>query len=499
MSAEIYCALAPDERELVAVYANDDANPGTRSSRMDMRRRSLLAAIAKGEDIEHEKLDPIHAMRALLSHVQLDPDGGLTNLDNEHLSYASAQVTKIPSLQKAGLEKGLAVLVILRVCANIGFITRTSTLVVAGYLWNIEGYYHEHLRAMDRMIDLPVPLTELTVVLFLIEFIVAVCLTLGLLWDVVCFFLVDAENRPEQACSPRFLRLSRLFWKDLPILQTFSLLRVLEYVHPNLIMKRAKEFSWHDDASRMLLERLLKTPENSKTDEQLVQEVTKVLMSKAHVDVQNEEVRQKLTDEYLSLKPHKLIARLRSLPNAQRMMEEHGGLDTQVFSQMWRLSMVVFVEKLGFFLLCLSLFSLGFLSFLVKICFVAVILMEHSKLWALVSVLILLNQVTSIISVNQLLMWRVEKFVFGGPDAEVSVEEKYIIDVYLANLAQKIWESHHLTRMNKLAIYLQLDDDDIQQLIVEEDAIVKSGVILTVNHYLREAGQAPVRRIPMCV
>merc|ERR1719375_101516 len=134
-----------------------------------------------------------------------------------------------------------------------------------------------------------------------------------------------------------------------------------------------------------------------------------------------------------------MIERLRSFPNAQSMMEEYGGMDTQVFSRFWRVSVVVFMERLGFFLLCLSLFCLGFLSFLVKICFVAVILIEHSKLWALGSLLVLLNQMISIISVNQLLMRRVEKFVFGGPDAEVSVEEYYIIEVYLANLAHKIW------------------------------------------------------------
>merc|ERR1719414_2650662 len=97
-----------------------------------------------------------------------------------------------------------------------------------------------------------------------------------------------------------------------------------------------------------------------------------------------------------------------------------------------------------------------------------------------------LNSVLSILSVNELLWWRVETFVFGGADASVSTEERYILNTYLAALCMKIWESNQFGYAEKFAVLLQLDDDDLQQLIVEENHGDKRNVITTVKKYTKK-------------
>merc|ERR1719410_2393553 len=93
-----------------------------------------------------------------------------------------------------------------------------------------------------------------------------------------------------------------------------------------------------------------------------------------------------------------------------------------------------------------------------------------------------------VVSVNQLLLQRVETFVFGGADAHVTTEERFLLEVYLANLAETVWVSHFIPTYQKIAIMLKLDDDDLQQLIIEEDAHSKSAVTLSVKKFMYRSG-----------
>merc|ERR1712224_367443 len=100
------------------------------------------------------------------------------------------------------------------------------------------------------------------------------------------------------------------------------------------------------------------------------------------------------------------------------------------------------------------------------------------------------NQLVGIFPIEELLMDRIFAFVFGGTDAIVQVEERFLIDLYKANLMKHIWQSDNsqLSLSNKCALLFKLDDDDLQQLILEEDYGQKSVVIGSVYQHMKAYG-----------
>merc|ERR1712224_822344 len=101
------------------------------------------------------------------------------------------------------------------------------------------------------------------------------------------------------------------------------------------------------------------------------------------------------------------------------------------------------------------------------------------------STLFYINQAVSIVDMRQWLIFRIKAFIFGGSDALVSVEENFIMDAYLAIIAQKVFENRDFSSAQKFAVMMMLDDDDLQHLIVEEDLRVKSAVILGIRQYMQ--------------
>merc|ERR1712151_477234 len=102
--------------------------------------------------------------------------------------------------------------------------------------------------------------------------------------------------------------------------------------------------------------------------------------------------------------------------------------------------------------------------------------------------IVFLNQMVGIVSLRRLLLSRVRAFAFGGCDGIVSVEEQYLLNVYLAILQHKIWTSTALSNFQKVTVMVQFDDRDLQELLVEEDPLVKSDIVLSVKQYMHEAG-----------
>merc|ERR1712196_109293 len=80
-----------------------------------------------------------------------------------------------------------------------------------------------------------------------------------------------------------------------------------------------------------------------------------------------------------------------------------------------------------------------------------------------------------VMAVYVLLRWRLFRFVFGGGDAHVSLEELLVMRLYEALLAKAIWTSRTLPFHMRILLLLTLDDDDLQHLIIEEHHVDKAG------------------------
>merc|ERR1712187_1054880 len=105
--------------------------------------------------------------------------------------------------------------------------------------------------------------------------------------------------------------------------------------------------------------------------------------------------------------------------------------------------------------------------------------------------LVFLNQVLGFLQVRSLLISRVETFAFGGSDAVMSTDERYLMAVYYARFAETVLKTSALSAFQKMAVFLQFDDDDLQQLIIEEDIHDKSQIMLAVRQF-RNTPDSPV-------
>mmetsp|Transcript_57597 Transcript_57597/g.150051 ORF Transcript_57597/g.150051 Transcript_57597/m.150051 type:complete len:80 (+) Transcript_57597:3-242(+) len=58
------------------------------------------------------------------------------------------------------------------------------------------------------------------------------------------------------------------------------------------------------------------------------------------------------------------------------------------------------------------------------------------------------------------------------------------MSMYLAVLMDKVWNCKDLPLSQKLAIMLQLDDDDLQQLVIEEKDKQKGAIAASVRKWI---------------
>lgn len=166
---------------------------------------------------------------------------------------------------------------------------------------------------------------------------------------------------------------------------------------------------------------------------------------------------------------------------------EEFDVNPSALDYMWRVRCLVRMELLCFLLGNVFYLSVGSLAVVAKVSACTVALVDHQLplCWVYLQILGFANQIVGIFSMEELLRNRVFVFVFGGTDAKVQAEERYLIDLYMGNLLTHIWQSN-LSMRNKLALLFKLDDDDIQQLVIEEDFGTKAHVTSAVHTFMKE-------------
>lgn len=462
---------------------------------------------------------PEAALLQLIRNVQLRPDGGIRHLsqDLRHEAHEESDdeapnVSKIRCLQKAGVDIPLAIISILRAIMNPLFIIFFDGALVLHYYFGRESALSA--RIFFRIEDTQVgkPLAELVAIVSIVELSSILLYVIWMLIDVIhvaiiCLWWESAaqrnyshvgaplskrsrtlSNKPlAHGGVSKYMLLASIFWVHLPRLQNWSNLRALALVHPELVHITIRQMQIRDAAARAVLECFLGMPPDLATDEEIIGSTVKVMLQYSSKYNTNSQ-RMTLASEYMRSRVYNV---------AMKLMDSHLGharleppLNAQALSLRWRLNLLVALENLVIGSLLGVLLVVGFSSFLVKLCLTSFIFLNRDRtwIWMILYMIALLNQVISILPVNKLLKERVERFAFGSHGAVVPSEERCILQVYSALLAEQVWESRLFNFWQKLAIMIRLDDDDLQQFIVEEDQNHKMAVMLCVKKYLSEHG-----------
>lgn len=476
------------------------------------RLKHIMGDISEGnedqhddEDASHElyrraqPLEPCIAVRRLLGHVHFDVDGGILNLNNDTLDFDNTlvEVTKVPMLKKNACEISIAMITILRVVMNAGCILWEGKTALMHYMVGSE--LSDKMREASGWHSLHLPMMELFVTVKLMEGAAVVGMLSIVLWDAVCILFSSQERTSYYAMAAghpdkKYHRLVRIWWEIYPELQNFSALRALEFVHPALIAQHFGQVMMaRHEAARVILERFLRLDADIVTDEELLDSAARVLIACDHSSATKQE-QYNLATHYLHTTPCAMAHEVFESPGLQKIAagetENTVNVDTGALSLRWRLRLYTVTLFFQFVIMAVVCALAGWLSFLVKICFVSHVISNPttSVCQSLLPMIVFLNQMVGIVSLRRLLIARVRAFAFGGCDGIVSNEERYLLDVYLAILQARVWSSTGLTHFQKLAVMVQLDDRDLQELMVEEDPLVKSDVVLSVKQHMSECG-----------
>uniref|UniRef100_A0A7S2N9Z7 Uncharacterized protein n=1 Tax=Zooxanthella nutricula TaxID=1333877 RepID=A0A7S2N9Z7_9DINO len=474
--------------------------------------------------VEHKDVQPEDAMGLLLKHVKLDPDGGILNLVG-----STAQRSKVPALRKNFLESALALLAFGRaVCNPLGMIVTSARMLSEYFL-----HGGESLRNDLKLLHVPPKFQYIFLVSNLAEFALAVVCILISLRNITlsCCYSTETEGQvvqlgsakqearttrvlePEDAeagagaavapilsekrgagdgfiAKPRYMYEAKFWLTDVPRLQNLSTLRLLAFAHPNLVAKNAKRFSRRDEVARGLLTKFLRLDNMHPSDELLAAEAAKLVVRgyASKGGASDEDEKREIANEFVDKKPYDTLRALRR--NEGRDFDTTM-CDTSVLRKAHRVDIFVLAETVTFMVVMCACFALGALEFFHKSLRCTVLLIQADGALNLFLVLyysLFLNQVVGMLAVNTLLRWRVEVFIFGGDDAVVSAEERYIMEVYLARLMEAIWLNKDMTLLEKVSFMLQFDDDDLQRLVVEENDVSKTHVCASVRRFMYEKG-----------
>jgi len=373
-----------------------------------------------------------------------------------------------------------------------------------GYQWHDDPLWVKHVELARKRILFDVPIAEADTLVKTIEFVIIVWYLLSILCHSLRVVYLQ-HHQPEEYVAPlgprhlppprkQYYDLVTIYWSLFPQLQNFSVLRVLQFAHPALLARRAEEFfTLRHEASRAVLERFLRLEPNTATDEELADRVLNIVLHSDHSDY-SPEVKKNWAGERLHLMTYEVLQLLSSSPGIRSLCNQEGerDFDTGALQLLWRVRLVLFMEIVFFSVRVLLHASIGFAAFLVKL-FDMSLLLSSANIHiahALYSTFVLLNQVLGIVNLNQMLINRVQLFAFGGSDAQVSKEEGYLLQEYLAMLVERVWLSQSLSTFQKLAVMLQFCDGDLQELMIEEDPEVKSQVVLSVKQNMLKTGKA---------
>mmetsp|Transcript_19109 Transcript_19109/g.36803 ORF Transcript_19109/g.36803 Transcript_19109/m.36803 type:complete len:512 (-) Transcript_19109:200-1735(-) len=494
--------LAPDADVEATWQRNHSSGSGGLSAERQLRVRRVLT----NSNLDHvgEKINE-KALYQLLKHVKIDPDGGILNLVDNPMG----QKSKVPALTKNSLQTVEAVFAAFRTVSNPAAMIFASSRMLHRQLCSADGV--EHLRRELSRLRMGHRIVEFSFIgANLMELSLAVgciLLTLYHVFRILCQknnlppvteISQDAasENLISDApcqngakvkigeVNPRYMYEAEFWLADLPRLQNLSCLRLLAYVHPNLLEKRRKQFCNGNDMSRAILEGFFGCKDHYLTDEQLVEEIAKVIVQSDGLEHTDDYV-----EELCSLNPSQALCKLQVYKNEGRLKsdEKH---NPKMLDRIWRLNLFWFGEMICFGMLVTICFMLGTLEFFHKICRCSLILTDPTApmMTCALFFLLFLNQALGIMHIGWLLRWRVETFIFGGTDAVVSTEEKHIMQMYLGELVERIWGLKVLNGFQKLTILLGLNDDDLQQLVVEESEAKKAAVTASIRKYMDKRG-----------
>jgi len=285
----------------------------------------------------------------------------------------------------------------------------------------------------------------------------------------------------EEVVNLRYMHEAEFWLVDLPRLQNLSLFRLLAFAHPVLLDKRWRQFTSKNEMSRAILESFFGCKDKYLTDEQLVDQVANlIIQSGPSLEKDNR------AEDLWNLDLWKALKKLRACKGSLNFDRQH---NQEALDQAWRLNLLLFGERIFFGVLVNICFVVGSLEFFHKICRCTLMLTDQdtfSMTDCLIYFALFLNQTIGMMHVGLLLRLRVETFIFGGTDALVSTEERYVMRVYLALLVERIWDLD-LNVFQKIAIMLSLDDDDLQQLVVEESES-KNIVTASIRQFMDKRG-----------
>jgi len=451
----------------------------------DWDRRHALDRILNGtfDDLDHSRDDDCDfacAMKLLLKHVRIDPDGGLSNLDDKETN----QHSKISALQKTTLGKGLAMFALFRSVGNPCLVVYFAVRMLHGYYFQQD--WIDKLESTTKDMRLPLPVMECCLITALAE----LCSILFLLFQALRHGL-EASCWSDEAAHdhlhPRYIAMATFYWNDLPYLQSFSALAPLAFIHPNMLTKNLKAFSLVEDVARAKLKKFLPANDRAWDDDTIIKKVVGAIVNYDYKEDKSDE-KKDIATEYLDARPRDVLQLLQKSELAKNpsSLEEMGFNHAAIFGG--RFGFYCWVERLVFFVGAWLALLAGTIGFTTKLARCSCLLMDQEVHWfmPLASLLAFINQSMGIMSISKLLMWRIQVFLFGGSDVYVSSEEKFIMRVYLGSLASAVWKSEILTWFEKMCVMFEFDDDDLQHLVIEDDTRAKARLISQVRTYMQK-------------
>jgi len=458
--------------------------------RLEVMQRVIDGSTYKQEANDLEVVGPTAAMQTIFNHLHLDPDGGLMNLCS---AQKTGQASKAEALRGGPLRATMALVFLLRCVVNVAKVLHLSWSHGLSY-FIFEGHAHylnERYRHVNyrRVFSVDIRIDHLVVAMSALEGL-AVAVVLVLIFCDILKACCDSG-------PPKFRRFARILWTEVPRLASLSAMRGMSYVHPNLLVKNSKTFDLRQKAARTKLDSFFKGKLDGHSNEEVAVQVAKVVLCSGlrQPNRSREENRKQLLEDANAMideTPMQLFDAVRQRLSGMEG-EERGDLiqkfdvEPRVFDNMWRLSLVTFLELGTFVLIVAAAFVIGFGGVLAKLAEGSVLLTAPDErpqivlFWFVAFV----NQLLSVMTVEELLIWRVEAFIFGGCDALVSAEERYIISTYRGHLLEKIWASDVFNFLDKLVISVQLHDDDLQRLVVEEDHGAKTRTLASVKRHMQ--------------
>lgn len=454
---------------------------------IDKEREANVLQILEGK-IPHDTFaddvidHPSLIMKQLLQHVKIDPDGGILNLDNANTERYN-QHSKVHALKKSSLERALAFYSFFRAVANPIIVTYFSTKMLHGCYFQEPWFMY--LRDATVMMRTPVPIMECFVFTAVAELLgIAILVALALSQGITALCSSGTYDMLAGEVSPRYTAMAAFYWLYVPYLHSFSALTPLAFVHPSLLNKNVRAFTLREDIARAKVEKFLGKENGHQSDQTLVMHVLSLIVNYDQSDIDDKEefvhhhLDKPITHALRALQKSKVAQDYEYLKNDGLNPDAMFGCRTS-FAHVLEYFVIA-----SFLVLCLVVGAVGFLTKLTR-CFILLTGDEEHAAAAPIFFLAFLNQSMGMMTVSRLLVWRVECFLFGGADAQMSTEEHYLMRVYLGSLAETVWETSSLTTFEKMCIMLQFDDDDLQQLIIEDSSRSKAKLVLRVKSYMQ--------------